>query len=170
MAELEYLPMEREIYDPPLQNVTPLLNILTLGGLALRGPLSLLFKKAAGTKLSRGETLKPISELKTSGFAGLKYTPLNRSAIRAGREASRTAKKLNPEDYNPAVVKTIWTKDPNKFLSPHPNIKVMPKGTKVPIDILKSIGNYRKLGVPTSELPKYLTNIYKKGTFKTIWK
>jgi len=161
---------EKKIYeeDLPLESTTPLLNILTLGGFGKSILQNILAKKGA-TKLSRGETLIPKDALKWKGFSGLNYTPLKDAAVRAGNESSKAALKLSDE-YNPAVLKSIWTKDTSKFISPHPNIKVMPKGTNEPIDILGSLKNYKGLGIKTTELPKYISNIYPKGTFKTIWK
>ena len=133
-----------------------------------RGIASLLMKLAAkkGTKVYRGQTLIPKEELMwMKTLAGKKFTPLKDAAVRAGREASEKSSKLFPKEYNPPILKDINI-DRSKYLQPHPNISVVREGNEVPINLILSLMESGKLGVPKKDMIKYLLSIMKSGNWK----
>ena len=133
-----------------------------------RGIASLLMKLAAkkGTKVYRGQTLIPKEELMwMKTLAGKKFTPLKDAAVRAGREASEKSSKLFPKEYNPPILKDINI-DRSKYLQPHPNISVVREGNEIPINLILSLMESGKLGVPKKDMIKYLLSIMKSGNWK----
>ena len=133
-----------------------------------KGLASLLAKLAAkkGTKVYRGQTLIPKEELMwMKSSAGKKFTPLKEAAVRSGREASEKSSKLFPKEYNPPILKDINI-DRSKYLQPHPNISVVREGNEIPINLILSLMESGKLGVPKKDMIKYLLSIMKSGNWK----